>query len=159
MNIEKWTVDKIMQLPDHVFGERYLISCELAVSGDNIAWSISEYSFPNKAVLWSVNVMWAYSSVTTAFVRMGMAMKIPTSAAQMDQSLPILPECGRVGTKPRKLYGFQYNGMEAYFIRKLIQPQGRKLVIESNAWTDKAIVIRVGAVVSAIPKEVPDWMC
>ena len=158
MDISKWPLDKIMQLPDNAFGQRYLVSCALATSGDNPVWDISEVSFPDKAVLWSVTIMWVYSNVTTAYVRLGMANKIPKNRLEMDTATNLVTGLGKQGFTPRRIPGYQYGGHEVYNMRKHIQPQGKKLVAEANAWTDKDIVVRVSALVSSIPKEIPEWM-
>lgn len=158
MNITKWNSERIMQLPDWVFGEKYIVTCKVASSGANSIWDISEISYPNRMVLWQLNLAWINCNDATGYIRLAFGEKIPTSTVMMDGLKSVVTGLGQQGPEPRKIYGFTNMGQEVIDLRKYMEPQGHKLVVEATSVVGKATRVRIHTIVSSIPKEVPDWL-
>lgn len=158
MNIENWSIEKKMQLPEWCYGTKYVISAAARILGVGPEYDISELSFPDVAVIWQVAITHVISNSFDNYFRVGLAMQIPTTAAEMNQSMELLPGYGTKGSKPRIMNSYSPHKHEKFECKIPIKPQGRKLVVEVVAVATKEIAIRMAVVVSSIPKEVPDWV-
>lgn len=158
MDVSKWELHKIMQLPRCAFGQIYLISASIYIANNDTAWDISEIAFPKVAVIWQLSILWQYANTTDCKCRLALGTKIPTTIAEMNEYEELINGLGTGPTKPRNIYGFTSNAQEMYPMKKLIEPQGKKLVLEVHAPSDKETRVRAAVAVSSIPREVPDWL-
>lgn len=158
MDISKWSIEQIMQLPDCAFGQRFPVFVSQSVTGENTAWDMSELSIPSRVVLWSVDVVIVESSSALTWYRLGLGDMKPVSLAEMDGSKDLLMGYGREGSRPRRVYGLHAGGFVSHKLRQYKEPQGRKLIIEVHSTADKTMAVRAGVIVSTIPREVPDWL-
>lgn len=157
MDISKWPMEKIMQLPRCVFGRSYIVSCSAYVTNNNTAWDMSEISFPPIGVIWQIMFFCHVASTWDGRFRVAIGSQVPTSIVMMDLNEEFIIGYGRQGTKPRRIFSYQYLGEEKYDVRQIIHAQGKKLILEVFAPTDKETRVRVGVVVTGIPKELPEW--
>lgn len=158
MNVSDWPVDELMGLPDCVFGRRWVVSCEAEASDDAHGFDISEMSLPDRAVLWNVEVFGFSVDDPGCYMRLGLAQFVPATAAVMDSAKELVQDLGKQGTRPRRIY---LNGSPCEFdidLRNLVEAQGSKLVLEAYAPAGKNCKVLVAVTVSAIPREVPDWV-
>ena len=155
MEYLKVNESEILQLPDHVFGARFVVACELRVGGDSIEWEMSEIALPEKFVLWQLSIMWQHWSIASSYLRIGMGDQLPTATVMMDTCEPLVPGLGEAGTYPRGLHGYQYTGHERINMRMARHAMGRRMVIEVNSAAAATSNVRVAAVVSSIPDMVP----
>ncbi|GAH72945.1 unnamed protein product, partial [marine sediment metagenome] len=56
MDVRNWPADRIMQLPDHCFGRRWLVSVIGARSEIGPAFDISEAGLPEWTVIWNLTL-------------------------------------------------------------------------------------------------------
>lgn len=158
MNIEKWDIDRVMQLPDWCFGTRYPVGVAVRSPVTNPGWDISEISLPEMAVLWEV-VFWSPKGYTEIdSIRIGLGMKLPTSTAQMDLTTELLKGCGRFATQKRSYLTFGAEVVNVNRIRLPIATGNRKLILELTPNSSKSNEVQVITIWSSFPKEVPDWL-
>jgi hypothetical protein len=158
MRIDHWPFDRIMQLPDWCFGQRYVVSCSPRAYDGALAWDISEIALPEKFVLWellwdSYNCSWPID-----YIRIALGDQLPTAHAQFMELTPLIMGLGAQGPEPREIAGCIYQPLHLVNIRKPYQSCGRRLVCEAYATAGKTNYTHVIIVVSAMPKEVPDWL-
>ena len=158
MNIEKWNIKKIMQLPDWCFGQRWPVCVSNSTGLGVTKWDISEVAFPNVGVIWEVLLPTYYMTLADDWFRLALGQQVPKNTAMMDKLDPLIMGLGRQGAEPRKIGGFSYHSMSIRKMRKVMEFQGRKLVLETKSSADKVLYINVVVIVSSIPKEVPDWL-
>ena len=158
MDISKWPIDKIMQLPDHCFGRKFVVSCAIRVVPEATVWDISEIALPNVFVLWQLQIYPYGFTTADSRLRIALGDKLPTSETTMNGYIPLISDLGMGGTKPRRIYLFQRTGTFILFMRMPISAQGKRLVIEGHAEADANANVSVQIVVSAIPKEIPEWL-
>jgi len=157
VNVEDWSVDRIMQLPDSVFGARWAICCAIYVTGAGSYWDMSELVMPQRAVLWQLYWACVYGTSAANYFRLALGNKLPTSEAEMSTLEPLIPGFGNGGPDPRRIQTaatyLWWNGQ--LDLRMPLIGAQRRLVLESVGTT--AVTIYVGAVISGFPREVPDW--
>jgi len=155
MNISQWPLGKIMQLPDHCFGRRYLISCSLSVKEVVIHWDISELAFPEVCVVWELVLQGTSSTPTLDIFRLALGDQLPTTVAMMDGLEPVFNGLGLTGPGPRGIWVPTANGVAFTKLRMPLRTAGRRLVLELGPGQVERVSVICGLVVSAIPKDIP----
>jgi len=156
MDIRKWSLERIMTLPDHCFGRRWPIFCEPNTNVATRVWDISELAFPEKCVIWQVNIQNTGAFVANISYRLALGNRLPTTMAQMSELEPLLPGLGLQGIEPRIIGISQYSSFIKIDMRNPLNARGRRLVVEYGnvAAGDRGIIVCV--VVSSMPEFVPD---
>lgn len=158
MDIRRWTPDEILCLPDFCFGRQFPIfsSCVL----DNGTWvaDISEAAFPDPCVLWEVNVSVWRAAGATVWVRMALADRLPVDEAEFMTLEPFLHGFGNQGAEPRKVVTYLYPGAMGFGCKTFLRTSGRKLCLCASGAAGSYSYVYVTAVVSVVPREVPDWL-
>lgn len=158
MDISKWPIDKVMQLPDWCFGRRWVVSAARIASGAVTNWDMSELTFPNRGVIWQVDMHPVLCGYFTCYYRLALGFQLPTTTGQMDLLSPLLNGLGDQGNEPRKIRAYSNCGQYNLQMRNPVDFQGKRLILEVTSVADKQILVNVGVVVSTIPKEIPDWL-
>ena len=66
MDVTKWPIDQIMQLPDHCFGRRWWVGTQCYADDGKVGYGFAEEPFPDQFVLWAVMVGCHSPSMTEA---------------------------------------------------------------------------------------------
>lgn len=159
MNIRDWPVDRIMQLPDHCFGRKIIVSCAPQAPGNDTGWDISEIALPERAVLWQFSCWSVYSTSENDSFRLALGDQLPTSTVMMDALEPLFPGFGLQGPGPRKIWMAQYGAPILFDFRIPLMSGGRRLVTEMTTIGAVAKDMIITLIVSSMPTEVPDWLC
>ena len=158
MNISDWPLGRIMQLPDYVFGRRYMISAFVFGIGVARQWDISELAFPETAVIWEVHMYCAKKTDSNQGIRLALGDQLPTTEAEFRAMEPLFNGLGQDGPGPRSIPMDLYRAIAMRRLKIPVRTAGRRLVLEIGigpASTDWASVILV---VSGLPKEIPDCL-
>lgn len=159
MDISKWTPDEILALPDFCFGRRFPVF--VTVICNNAVWlaDISERAFPDPCVLWQVSFLITRGSAITIWFRLALGKQLPASEAEFLTLLPFLHGLGETGPEPRKMITYMASGGWSFDCKSLIRTEGRRLCACVAASAAGYTYLTVAAIVSAVPREVPDWVC
>ena len=158
MNISDWPLDKIMQLPDHMFGRRFLISATVEIATGITGWDISDLAFPEMCVIWEYRAYCSKKTVTLVGVRMALGDQLPTTTAQMDALDPLFNGYGVQGAEPRRIPTDIYRSNELRNIRMPLAAGGRRLIIEFTQAEAGGNFYAVELVVSSVPKDIPECL-
>jgi hypothetical protein len=158
VNIRAWSDDQVMQLPDHIFGERYIVSCYGNPSAGTTVWDISEIAFPERMILWSLVIAPQYLNNIQSYIRIALGDQLPTTIEQMSQLEPLVRGIGQQGAEPRELHWMYTTATFSLYMRKLINSAGRRMIVEYTAKATYYCTCHVMCVISAIPREVPEWL-
>ncbi|GAJ03313.1 unnamed protein product, partial [marine sediment metagenome] len=66
MDVSKWSIDRIMQLPDWCFGKRWWVGTYIGPAADEVNYFLIPESVPDVFVLWDVLIMATGQGVATA---------------------------------------------------------------------------------------------
>ena len=91
LDISGWSLDKIMQLPDHAFGRRYLIITrqELA-AGATVRWLVKD-PLPDRFILWSIRMGGFNESDEDLGFRFAFGSEDPADVAAFDRLREVFP--------------------------------------------------------------------
>jgi len=158
VDISKWSSDEILRLPDYVFGRRFPIFCSLKAGSATWVCDISEVGFPDRCVLWQVSV-WAmiYGSLDI-YVRMGLSDSVAVDDAEFLTFMPLLHGFGFQGDEPRQVNLSAGSSVLSFGCKVILDTGGRRLVGCSLSGAAGIYRVQIVAVVSSVPKEIPDWV-
>lgn len=158
MDISQWPLGQIMQLPDHVFGRRWLIYCSARPSGGTAGYDISEIPFPEICVIWELLIDCTIEATTRLVFKIALGDQPIAAAGLIEQLEPLFPGLGEQGPEPREIH---YKGNKIIRWNKLRMPvrtAGRRMVVEFTNTSEAAASGAVGVIVSSIPKDIPDCL-
>lgn len=158
MNIEKWDIDRIMQLPDWCFGRKWPVSVGYKTAAIGTYYDLSELGLPDKCVIWQVN--WSFSSigVLSVVTSLALANEIPADTNEYNQKSQLLADMGISVELRRDVTISSYGGGKTIDIRMPLETAGKRLLGRFNWGQAITGMMMISMVISSIPKEVPDWV-
>ena len=156
MNISDWPMQKIMSLPDHMFGRRFLISCQMIITGVHPLWDISEIAFPETAVIWEMRFGSCAEETIEVLMKFALGDQLPTTIAQFDRLEPIFNGLGVAGPGPRNNHILGTNNIEMRRLKMGVRTSGRRLVLQVLNLGATQAFTHVMLTVSGLPREIPD---
>lgn len=155
---KQWRHDELMQLPDYVFGRRWPVFCDQQIAGLGSAWDIAEIGLPNYGVIWQFRYIMTTDELNTQTWRVALGDRLPATQAEMDALDPLMQGLGTQGPEPRHSFG-RFQIEEGFWdFRMPVAFQSRKMILEVNGVADHFLTCRTVIVVSAMPREVPEWI-
>ena len=157
MDISKWPIEKVMQLPDSAFGTRFVLSFSQTVPGFIFKWGLSELSFPDRAVIYSLAIIVQSPVDRDVGVRISLGLELPRTIEQFDTLPSLLPNFGIVSGGRLTIPFITAANYRLDFLRQPVLAQGKKLAVELSSPSSGTSLVSVFVVVAAIPDEVPDF--
>ncbi len=159
MNISNWPIDKIMGLPDHCFGRREILQLAVDLADANPVYSISPAGLPDRMVIWEVNA--AARAVVASTIHAGLALGdvLPASDAEYDALELVFPN---VISSDGDRGEFEVCVNSAFIITMVRFPvvvSGRRLIGKFTRHQGNSTEGVIDVVYSALPSEVPGWLC
>ena len=158
MDISKWPLSRIMQLPDWCFGGRWWVGEYMGSTTGVAYYRLGEETLPNRFVLWGVLTCCNSPSMLQAMrvtIRLGGSK--PASITEV-YPLDRILEGVSISSIAYELYVNQNGLTWIGNIRQFVEPSGRKLVLVANGDQAIAYEMTIGLLISAVPTEVPDWL-
>lgn len=158
MDISKWPLDRIMQLPDWCFGRQWWIGTYVGTTGGAESYFFIEDLPPDIFVLWDVMIHTKGRVAATGVnVSLRLCRQVPT-AANMRPMTRLL----RQFANPAQFYDLYLPPMAISHLgpmRVVVEAQNNGVggvlkIVEETGTCENG----VGLLVSAIPREVPDWV-
>lgn len=158
MRVDDWSLDRIMQLPDWCFGRRWQISLYALSTAGAPVWDITEMGLPERCVLWEWTAWSTYIWLQGDRWRLALGDQLPTTVAMMNVLSPLLYGLGVQEAEPRGIIGTYYTSLAVRGLRLPIESAGRRLILEVDAVAEGVKDFQFAAVISSMPKEIPDWL-
>lgn len=158
MDVSKWPIGRIMQLPDHCFGQRWLVGVASNRATTGPGFDISELGLPEECVIWNL-AMW-YTQGAQAFLGIYLALgdQLPATEAAFTALEPLFKDIGPFFIQRRRIEMIAEAGLIHFPMRKYVHAGGRRLVGEFYMGATSAQVATAVITVSSVPKEVPDCL-
>ncbi len=158
MDIRNWSMDQILQLPDHLLSRRYVVSAALDLGADETAWDISELGLPDMAIVHEMFIFAGGAFGKSMRIRLALGDQLPTITAEMDRLEPLFMGLGYQGPEPRTIQVSVLSPFRMNRLRMFVPAQGRRLILEGVTAVGDIIGVIAGIVVSGVPTEVPDCL-
>lgn len=159
MDVSGWTIEQRMRFPDYCFGNRMLmgLSYSNSVAGST-RWRIHTTVLPAQICIWQTKILWRAVDSTMSFIRFGFRATLPTTQAQMDSAIPVLPDFGDVSHSPPRVW-LPSGGHEvwAFDLRKGMATSSLKLTLEIYAQVAPVTVL-FAFVYSLLPTDMAGWL-
>ncbi len=158
MDISKWSLDRIMALPDWCFGMKWWVGTYVGTSGSTFTPFIIEESVPDKFVLWDVLISTTgRTGATHVNLTIRLCQEAPTSV-NIKQFRRLLTNFStRIQSYDIHLPPLATTHLGP--MKNLIEAQNDKIggalkIVDETATCENA----VACLISGMPKEVPDWV-
>lgn len=158
MNIDNWPMDRIMRLPDWCFGRRWFVGTYCGEAGGGVAYFTCQESLPDKFVVWGV-LFCARNPAPVNVMRVTIRLGDHTPVSGADAMT--MERLFKGISTPGILYEFyssQWDLSWNVIERILIETAGRRIQVVTNGDQANAYEMTVAVLISALPKEVPDWL-
>ena len=156
MNISKWPMEKIMQLPDAAFGTKFPVIFSAMVSLGATEFFTSESSLPDKCVLHEIWLSTGGQVTTGEHGSIQASLALATGVIDSDTKFrltePLLPF---LSDRVSSIDNFR----PEFHLTRLRMPiiaQGRKVVLRAQENGGEPTIFSCGLVFSSIPNDIPD---
>lgn len=158
MDIRNWPIDKIMQLPDYCFGQRWLIGLASTASDIGPSYDISEMALPEWTVIW--NLCFWYLQIDEKFMAISLALgdNRPTTEAEFERFEVLFRDFAYYTAPRREFQIMPAGGSYNVPMRKIVHTAGRRLVGRLYYGATGVQYATVILTISSIPTEVPDCL-
>jgi len=158
MNIDNWPLDRIMRLPDWCFGRRWWTGTYTGTTNGGSEFWICEENLPDKFVVWGVMFSFRTPNGTNMMrVSIRLGDRLPANLDEFRTKERVFKNV----SVPNIVYEFYVPSNDIRWIpaeRQLIESAGRRMVMLTNGDGVNTHEGTVALLISAMPKEVPDWL-
>lgn len=155
MNIQNWPMNKIMQLPDECFGNKWVVSCSAEIILATSAFVKARSSLPEFTIIHELFACRHTATAKSFTVEIRLGEKLPANEAEFRDLMPIFNDSV---TFDGIISGFSLGGLGALFIRNIklpISSSGRSLIFYFRTTDTSGTVGSAGVVISSTPKDIP----
>lgn len=158
MDVSRWPLDKMEQLPDFVFGRKYFIGTISGKDGTGAEFVVSDEKLPNRMVVWGFYCTGRQEAMTSWEITYRMGPLMPYNGNSFMELPRVFQGLGHPSFM-NEIWSQNGNPMFVMGLRQFVEPQGKRLVIALT--TNDGTGYRefsMGIVISTLPREVPDWV-
>ncbi len=158
MDISKWGLSQIMQLPDHLFGRRWPLIYSSTFPALVTSERLVNDPLPERIVLWEIRWYCEFLGNVVNYVKFALGDHVPANDAEFNAFERIFP--GDLGNLVNE--GAIEIDSENEFIlpmRKPLVTSGRRFAIQAwSAWGLVPVKMTFTFLISSIPREIPDCL-
>ncbi len=158
MDIRQWPLNRIMQLPDHCFGRRWVVGNSEYLEAAAVRWRLLPSGLPEKFVIWEVHLKLQSDDETNGSFFVSLGDVEPTSSAEFNALERLFSGLTMAGTRPGYMYVSNYTPVDLVNLKYPVDGAGRRFVLEIEQGAATSRVAIQQFVISAIPTEVPDCL-
>lgn len=158
MDIRDWPLDKIMQLPDWCFGRRWWVGENCWEPEGKNFYVIGSEELPDKFVVWGILIS---CECAIAALSIRLTIRLGDNVAALTADPKVYDRLLKGISSPRVVFEFFVDVNHTTWInceREIIESSGRRLAICVAGDQVNSYEMTVGVLISALPKEVPDWL-
>lgn len=158
MDTRKWSLDRIMQLPDWCYGRRWWIGTYVGTSTNVVTFFTIEDRLPDRFILWSL----IYNgSKWTAATGVNLTLRLATAGLDDDSFWQATRLFHQIALE-KNVYEIYFNAKTGLYLqnmRTVHEARGLRICGAAKHVDETATCENFCAVlISAVPKEIPDWL-
>lgn len=158
IDVRNWGVDKIMQLPDHAFGRRYLIlTRQFVAAASTVRWMVRN-PLPERFVLWSIRMGAFVDASAKSSMRYALGSQDPADAAAFNAMEPLFRGDfdATATTTEITLPSLEVRVMD---MRMPVESKAQQFVVEmKNIGSTSSATPTIEFLISSFPRTVPKWL-
>ncbi|MBA7610302.1 hypothetical protein ES703_17509 [subsurface metagenome] len=158
MDVSRWPMDRIMQLPDHCFGRRWPIAVTVIGAAASPRFDISEMALPERCVIWEFTVLFAKEILAEAVFEIRLGDVLPTTMAQFREYEVLFKGVRGQAVPDGLIHVTSMTSVNWQNFKMPVQSTGRRIVVGIDIGVAVGDQIQVALTVSSIPREVPDCL-
>lgn len=156
MDIRDWPMDRIMQLPDNVFGRRWPVLMQANLTDGNPVFDLAEIGLPNRFVIWELMGFNQGSFGVTVEIALALGSQLPASDAEFLVLEKVFPSFIDTTGIRGSIENMTTTGMSLTQLRQGVDAGGRALIGRFKRKAALSLSAWCSVVISSIPNEVPD---
>ena len=153
MSYKNWPDQKLMTLPDEKFGVRFPVSVGRNRGSAGTFYDMAETPFPDKCVIWELNISWYRSAGANARISLRLGDYIPATAAQFNALPNFMDGWGEKIQGGNQVFMCQHEWNYRIRMRKLITPQGMRLIGREELLGTSVGMLVATVIVSSLPTD------
>lgn len=158
MDVSKWPLDKIMQLPDCCFGRRWWIGTYIGTAGGALTYFTIEERLPDRFVIWSMLVQ---GCDWTAGTGIDLTIRLAYKGFDNDSFWKARRLFHQIALE-ELTYDFYLTTKNNFYMpycRSVHESQGLRICGAYKIRNETATCEnQIALLISAVPREVPDWL-
>ncbi len=158
MDIRNWSMGMISQLPECVFGKKWIIGFNLEVADANAHFVISSSALPEKCCIWTIAMAITGGGNTSMDMGLALGDQLPTTEAQFKALQLVFPGMETVDSGIGHFYITLRPLTELSNLKFPLEVSGRRFVMRAIRVVGTPNRITCRLTVSSIPTEVPNWL-
>ena len=158
MDVKKWPLDEIMQLPDWCFGRRWWIGDYLGHTTGKAENRIGHEQLPDRFVVWGVLTSARSANCLEA---LRLTLRLAQNLTAYTANVKAFDRLLKGISVPDIQYEFYVPSNGVMWLpseRTIHVSKGRRLAYTSNGDQVIQYEMTVGVLISSVPREVPDWV-
>ncbi len=158
MNIRNWSNDQIMQLPDHVFGQRWQIGMSVILEEAEPQFAIAEMALPERSIIWGVHMVTFGSFAIGMEFSFALGDLLPTTDAIFDGGELLFPGVVAPSGRRSTFAVLTTASVRCECLRMPVATAGRRFIMRAVRTVGVAADSQAVITISSIPTEVPDCL-
>lgn len=158
MDIRNWPAERIMQLPDCVFGRRWFVGMISGKEGAGADFIVSDEPLPDRMVVWGLFITGRQTAMSSWEVTFRLGQDLTYNLATVEVLPRIFPGLAHP-TFVNEIWN--QNGACTWWpgLRNYVEAQGKRLVmvLTTNDGTGYR-EFSAGLLISSVPREIPEWL-
>lgn len=154
MKLQAVPQDRIMSLPDHVFGRRWPVMCSLVGANGVSQFAMSNAGLPNNVVIWEVLLLSGGVAASYFELEIRIGNQLPTTDAEFYQLEEVFNNVNDFDNDNTSMVMF---ADDSYILSRLKVPvalQGRRFIFRQVQHSSAVYRSTFGVVISGFPTEV-----
>lgn len=157
MDISRWSEAEIMQLPDHLFGKRWMIGCAEIIQDGLVHFAITMAPLPEWTVFWRYRLHDSSAELALIHTSLRLGDHLPATDAEFYELELLFPQGNRLAQSDFVHYAQKDEGFDMT-MRDLKKTSGRRIIMRNLRVAGAALhVIMANFEISSVPRSLPEW--
>lgn len=157
MDISRWSEGEIIQLPDHLFGQRWMIGLAEIVNDGLVHYRICRAPLPEWTIFWRYRLLFATGEDSLMHTSLRLADHVPATDAEFYQMQLLFPHANRLAQSDFVHYATRQSPFDMT-MRNMVKTAGRRIVMRNLRVGGEALgIIMANFEISSVPRSIPEW--
>lgn len=158
MDISDWTDEQIMQLPDHVLGEKYVVGKMEDINPGISKFFVTPFSLPAKIIIWQLTIYLMTDIGKNAIIGLRLSNTAAVNTTEFYAQDPIFPDIYDKAERQSQYRLTVITSSPAFDLKYLLSTGSRKVSCFFSNYNTVEIYMGFSMVISEVPTRVHGWL-